>query len=115
MVSARLRQLLLAAEGGGALDGDDVRRGVADHPVCGDRVELSLRLDAGRIESLRWRAQGCPAAMAVAALAAKVLPGAALAAAPATLHAAIADHGGLEPAERHAEGLVVRALQAAGR
>ncbi|MBL8726894.1 MAG: iron-sulfur cluster assembly scaffold protein [Planctomycetes bacterium] len=114
MVSAPLRQLLLAAEGAGELAGDDVRRGAAEHPVCGDRVEVFVRTRGGRIDELRWRASGCPAAMAVTALAAKVLTGTAAPAAAATLHAAIDAHGGLAVHERHAEALVGRALAAAG-
>ncbi len=114
MVSARLRQLLLAAEGSGELAGDCVQRGVAEHPVCGDRVELSLRTRDGRIDELKWRASGCPAAMALSALAAKALVGAPVAAATETLHAAIVAHGGLAAHERHAEALLGRALAAAG-
>jgi NifU-like protein involved in Fe-S cluster formation len=114
MVSAPLKQVLLAAEGAGELEGADVQRGAAEHPVCGDRVELSLRTAAGRVVELRWRATGCPAAMAVAALAAKALAGTTAAAARSTLQAAIAAHGGLAPHERHAEALVARALAAAG-
>jgi nitrogen fixation NifU-like protein len=114
MVSARLRQLMLDAEGTGELTGEHVRRGVAEHPVCGDRVEVHVRAVAGRIEDVRWRASGCPAAMAVTALAAKVLPGTAAPDAAATLHAAIVEHGALAPHERHAEALVGRALAAAG-
>lgn len=114
MVSARLKQLLADAEFAGDLSGDDVRRGAADHPVCGDRVELSVRTAAGRIEAVRWRASGCPASMAVAALAARVLPGTEPARAAAALRSAIAAHGDLEAHERHAEALVARALAAAG-
>lgn len=114
MVSPRLKRLLLLGEGSGELTGAGVQRGMAEHPVCGDLVELTVRVRDGRIDELRWRASGCPAAMAVTALAAQALVGAAVAAAAATLHAAIAEHGGLEAHERHAEALVARALAAAG-
>jgi NifU-like protein involved in Fe-S cluster formation len=114
MVSPQLRQLSLAAEGSGDLVGDGVRRGSAGHPVCGDQVELSLRVVDGCIDALRWRASGCPAAMAVAALAAKALAGKPIANAASELHDAIDAHGGLAAHERHAEALVARALAAAG-
>jgi nitrogen fixation NifU-like protein len=114
MVSASLRQLSLAAEGAGELTGDGVRRGAAEHPVCGDQVELFVRTSDDRIDAVRWRASGCPAAMAVTALAAKVLVGTAAPVAAATLHAALDAHGGLAAHERHAEALVGRALAAAG-
>ncbi|MGB3967736.1 MAG: iron-sulfur cluster assembly scaffold protein, partial [Planctomycetota bacterium] len=78
MVGARLRELLLAGEGAGDCTGPGARVGTADHPVCGDTVQLSVRVDAGTIRELRWRASGCPATVAVAALAAKVLAGTAV-------------------------------------
>lgn len=114
MVSPQLRQLSLAAVGVGELAGDAVRRGSAEHPVCGDHVELCVRVVEARIDDLRWRASGCPAAMAVAALAAKVLIGSPVAGAASVLHAAIDAHGGLAAHERHAEALIGRALAAAG-
>lgn len=114
MVSARWKPWLLDATHAGELEGDDVRRGRAEHPVCGDLVELSLRCVHGRIEAVRWRASGCPATMAVTALCANVLHGTAPADATAALAAAVAAHGGLAVHERHAEALVGRALRAAG-
>jgi NifU-like protein involved in Fe-S cluster formation len=113
MVGEALRAVLLAAEGAGLLEGGGVATGRADHPVCGDEVVLSVRLDGDRIAALRWQARACPAATAVAALAAKVLPGVQVVAAPATLRAAIGAHGGLAAHERHAEALLLRALAAA--
>lgn len=114
MVGPRLRAVLQAGVGAGDLSGPGVVTGCAEHPVCGDRLELSLRLEAGVVREVRWRAAGCPATTAVAALAAVALPGAPATAAAATLRRALADHGGLGPAERHAEAMAVRALAAAG-
>ena len=113
MVSDRLREVMLQAAGAGELLGDGVRRGGATHPVCGDEVQLTLRLADGCITELRWQANGCPAAMAVAALAPRALIGVSLVQAAAKLHQALAGHGGLLPHERHAEGLLLRALAAA--
>ncbi len=87
--------------------------GAAEHPVCGDRVELSCVVRDGAIADLRWLAAGCPASMAVAALAAKVLRGVQVKAAASALHVAIGAHGGLASVEQHAEALVLRALAAA--
>ncbi|MFN6195632.1 MAG: iron-sulfur cluster assembly scaffold protein [Planctomycetota bacterium] len=114
MVGPRLRAVLQAGVGAGDLTGPGVVTGCAEHPVCGDRLELSLRCDDGILLDVRWRAAGCPATTAVAALAAVALPGTPAAAAVATLRRALADHGGLAPAERHAEAMAVRALVAAG-
>jgi len=113
MVGAALRDLLGASTRIGACTGVGVRTGNAGHPVCGDEVQLSVRLDAGRFVDVRWRATGCPASMAVAALAADVLVGVAVGAAADVLRQAIARHGGLAAAERHAEALVLRAVAAA--
>lgn len=113
MVAPALRAVLLAGDGAGACDGPGVRTGRAEHPVCGDELELSVRAAAGVLSEVRWLARGCPATMAVAALAAKVLPGVPIASAAVSLQRAIAAHGGLQPAERHAEAMVLRALAAA--
>jgi NifU-like protein involved in Fe-S cluster formation len=113
MVGARLLEVMQAGAGVGECTGQGVRTGVASHPVCGDEVQLSVRLGAGRLLELRWRAHGCPATVAVAALAAKVLVGVPIADASTRLAQAIVEHGGLAAAERHAEAMVSRALAAA--
>jgi nitrogen fixation NifU-like protein len=113
MVGPRLREVMLQSPGAGRLEGQDVAVGTAEHPVCGDRIEISLRLTTGCITELRWRANGCPAAMATAALAGQALVGTPLAEAASRLGAALAAHGGLAPHERHAEALLLRALAAA--
>jgi len=113
MVSARLREVLVAGAGMGDLTGPDVRIGRAEHPVCGDQVQLCVRRAGDRIVEVTWRAAGCPASMAIAALAARVFANVAFDAADATLRAAITAHGGLAPHERHAEAMVLRALAAA--
>lgn len=113
MVSTGLREVMLRAPGAGQLTGAGVQHGSAEHPVCGDQIELSVRLAGDRLGELRWLARGCPASMAVAALAGEVLAGVAVAEAPAALRAALQAHGGLAAHERHAEGLLLRALAAA--
>ena len=116
MVGAGLREVLVRGEGVGECVGAGVAAGSAEHPVCGDHVQLSVRAGGGMIDEVRWRAAGCPAAMAVAALAAKVLRGVPVVSAGDVLRAAIVAHGGLAAAERHAEAIVLRALaQATGK
>ena len=112
-MQSSLRQVLVAGEGVGEFSGPGTGQGVADHPVCGDRVQLSVQRDGGTIRTVRWRAAGCPASMAVAALCAKVLVDVPVASAAETLRVAIAGHGGLEAHERHAEAMALRALAAA--
>lgn len=113
MVQAALRGVMVRGLGSGALHGDDVRVGRAEHPACGDEVVLYVRLVAGVLQELRWQAMACPATTAVAALAAEVLPGLPHAQLEPRLRAEILRHGGLASHERHAEGLVLRALLAA--
>lgn len=108
-----LRKVMLAAAGAGELAGPGLRHGSAEHPVCGDLVEVDLRCADGRIEELRWRAQGCPATMAVAAAAWPTLRGVPLAEVEATLRARVAALGGLDRIEQHALGMFLRALRAA--
>ena len=113
IMESSLRQVLLAGEGVGELTGPGTGQGVADHPVCGDRVQLSVQHEDGTIRAVRWRAAGCPASMAVAALCAKVLVDVPVASAAAALRAAVAAHGGLASHERHAEVMALRALAVA--
>ncbi|MFK7741675.1 MAG: iron-sulfur cluster assembly scaffold protein [Planctomycetota bacterium] len=113
MVSSQLRAVLERGEGVGSYEGADARTGTAEHPICGDVVELSVRVDGDRIRGVRWRAQGCPASMAIAALAAEALGDVAASECERVLQAAVQRHGGLARHERHAEAMVLRALRAA--
>ena len=46
-----------------------------ENPVCGDIVELSARMDAGRIAEARFRTRGCVTAMACSSLLTELLRG----------------------------------------
>lgn len=111
VVSERLQQVLIEATCVGPVS--DGRSGRAHHPVCGDEVVLSVQLVDGRAAAIGWQARGCPASMAVAALAARALVGCDASTAPAVLRQAIAAHGGLAAHEHHAEGLALRAFHQA--
>lgn len=116
MVSPRLRALMQGAAGAGRLEaeaGNPVFRGRAEHPVCGDEVEVDLHVVDGRIHDLRWRAQGCPATHAVASASPGALLGTQAAAAVESLRRTLEELGGLSHGERHAEAMFVRALQQA--
>lgn len=112
MVGAALRAVMLAAEGAGALPAP-AGQGAAEHPVCGDLIEVDVQLRDGVIDDLRWRASGCPASMAVAAAAPAALRGIAPLAAAAALRQRLAQLGDLQAHERHAERLFLQALQRA--
>lgn len=126
MVSDALRQVMLAADGAGELavqsasqhsgqnsspeSGEEVLTGRAEHPVCGDLIEVDLRVADGLITDLAWRAEGCPATMAVAAAARRALQGHPLVGAGARLRRRVQDLGGLAKTEQHAIALFERAL-----
>ncbi|MCC6670711.1 MAG: iron-sulfur cluster assembly scaffold protein [Planctomycetes bacterium] len=113
MVSPGLRALLASAEGAGVLAGEGVEQGSAVHPVCGDELSLSFRMDGDCFAEVQWQAVGCPACMAVAAALPSAWRGAPRAAAAHFLHARLEALGGLAPHERHAEALALDALRAA--
>jgi nitrogen fixation protein NifU and related proteins len=46
-----------------------------ENPACGDVLKLTLRVHAGRIEEIRFLAQGCVPAMACASLLTELLTG----------------------------------------
>ncbi len=112
-MSEALRALLRQAPGAGELSGPDVRVGRATHPVCGDEVELFLRVQQDTVVDLAWRARGCPACVAVAAAAKQALVGAPLDAASGNLARVVQSLGGLAATERHALKLIDDALRAA--
>ena len=115
MVADALREVMLAADGAGELAGDAVTTGAAEHPICGDVLELDCRVAEGRLVDLAWRATGCPATVAVAA-AAFALRGQPIAKVEASLRSRLHALGGLHPTESHALALFLRAFdQAVGR
>ncbi len=67
-----------------------------DNPLCGDRVTLDVRLDAGRIVELGHRVRGCALCQAATSVIAETAPGATvaeMAAAEAALRALLAGTG----------------------
>jgi nitrogen fixation NifU-like protein len=88
----------------------------ADNPACGDILRLSVKIDAGRIADLRFRARGCVAAIASASELCEMLLGRTIADARALRREEIVSRlGGLPAASMHASHLAFDALQAALR
>jgi nitrogen fixation protein NifU and related proteins len=84
-----------------------------ENPVCGDILELSVRMEAGRIAEARFRTRGCVTAMACSSLLTELLRGKT----PAELSGIKPEQisetlGGLPPATFHAAQLARDALQA---
>jgi nitrogen fixation protein NifU and related proteins len=96
----------------GALDGATATITV-ENPVCGDILELSARLEQGRIAEARFRTRGCVTAMACSSLLTELLrgktPGEAGGITAEQLSEAL---GGLPQATLHAAQLARDAAQA---
>ena len=88
--------------------------GRARNEGCGDEVQLSLRLEGGRVAEARFLAQGCLASIACASRLTELVrglsPGEALHLDRAALAAAL---DGLPPTSQHAAQLALDALRAA--
>jgi tRNA-uridine 2-sulfurtransferase len=88
--------------------------GAAGGAPCGDLVRLSLALADGRVERVRFDAEGCSAARAAGAAVAEALEGGSVLEAarlgPKDVEAAL---GGLTPSGRHAAELAADALHRA--
>ena len=97
----------------GELEDADATAEVSN-PVCGDVLKLWIRLDGTRITDARFKAQGCPAAIATSSFATEMLIGLDIAAARAITRQEIADAlGGLPPSKIHCSVLASDAIRAA--
>ncbi len=96
----------------GTLDGATATISV-ENPVCGDILELSARMDAGRIAEARFRTRGCVTAVACSSLLTELLSGKTPAEVRVITPEQISETlGGLPPATFHAAQLARDAAQA---
>ncbi len=87
-----------------------------ENPACGDILELAIKMDAGRIGEIRFRAKGCVPAMACASAMTELAKGRSRQEASAIGKTGIVDAvGGVPPASGHAAQLAIDALRAALR
>ncbi|HVA65000.1 MAG TPA: iron-sulfur cluster assembly scaffold protein [Terriglobales bacterium] len=85
-----------------------------ENPACGDVLQLTLKVAAGRIGEMRFLALGCVAAIACGSALTELARGRTLAEARALeREELIRAVGGLPPASRHASQLAVDTLRAA--
>lgn len=87
-----LKGLAQAAHGAGRLDGASIAVRL-DNPLCGDRIDMQVRLAGGRIAAIAYEVRGCllcRAAASVVGLRAPQGDRAAVAAAQASLTALLA-------------------------
>jgi nitrogen fixation NifU-like protein len=84
-----------------------------ENPACGDILELAVKIDAGCIAGIRFRAKGCVPAMACASATTELAMGKSVADARTIDKAeVIRAVGGLPPASGHAAQMAVDALRA---
>ena len=84
-----------------------------ENPACGDILELSVKLEEGRISEIRFRAKGCVPTMACGSAITELAKGRTVEEARAiTKEDILRTVGGVPEASRHAAFLAMDALQA---
>ena len=84
------------------------------NPVCGDILRLSVLLEEGRLQQVRFKTRGCVASIACGSLLTELVQGKSIEeAARLTAEDVAAGLGGLPPESGHAAVLAMESLQAA--
>jgi nitrogen fixation protein NifU and related proteins len=95
----------------GSISDPDARVEI-ENPACGDVLELTARVEDGRIEEIRFRAKGCVAAMACASALTEIVSGISIGEARKLQREEVLRKvGGLPEASGHAAFLAMDALQ----
>jgi len=93
-------------------DADGV--GKEGNPVCGDLMEIFIKVEDGRIGDVRFRTFGCGAAIATSSITTEMVRGKTLEEALALSRDAVAEAlGGLPPHKLHCSNLAADALHQA--
>ena len=83
------------------------------NPVCGDIMQLAVRVCTGRIEEARFETRGCVTAIACGSLLTEMVRGMTLAEARCITYQQVSEAlGGLPPATVHGSQLACDALEA---
>lgn len=83
------------------------------NPVCGDILQLAVRLESGRIAEARFKTRGCVTAIACSSLLTEMVRGKTLDEVRGITATKIAEElGGLPPATVHGSQLACDALEA---
>ena len=93
-------------------DADGV--GKVGNPVCGDVMEMFIKVKDDRIEDVKFRTFGCGAAIATSSIATEMIKGKSLEEAVKLSNKAVADAlGGLPAQKMHCSNLAADAVRAA--
>ncbi|HCV00658.1 MAG: iron-sulfur cluster assembly scaffold protein [Dehalococcoidia bacterium] len=88
--------------------------GTVRNPVCGDQMQVMLRISEGRIKRMQWLTRGCPPAIATSSWTSEQVEGWTLEEAEALTREAIAEGiGGLPKDKVHCSVLAADALKIA--
>ena len=95
----------------GTLEGDDVAIGRVGNPVCGDIMEMYIRIADDRITDIKFQTFGCGSAVATSSMTTELVKGMTLDEALGVTRANVADAlDGLPPVKMHCSNLAADAL-----
>jgi len=95
----------------GMLEGDDVAVGRVGNPVCGDLMEMYVRVEDDRIDDIKFLTFGCGSAVATSSMVTELVIGKTLDEALEVTRADVADAlDGLPPIKMHCSNLAADAL-----
>jgi len=113
MYSAQLLDHFQNPRNAGEIPGADASAEI-ENPVCGDQLRLTMKISAGRIAEIGFKAKGCVPSMACASALTELVQGKTFDEARTVDRASlIAAVGGLPQASTHAAQLALDALSAA--
>jgi FeS cluster assembly scaffold protein NifU len=96
----------------GTLEGDDVAIGRVGNPVCGDLMEIYIRVKNDRIDDIKFKTFGCGSAIATASMISELAKGKTLDEALTITRQDVADElDGLPPIKMHCSNLAADALK----
>lgn len=88
--------------------------GKVGNPICGDMMEIQIKVKGDRLEDIKFRTFGCGAAVATSSMVTEIAKGKTLEEALKITRADVADElGGLPPIKMHCSNLAADALHAA--
>lgn len=95
----------------GILEGKDVARGRVGNPVCGDLMEIYIKVRNERIEDIKFKTFGCGSAVATASMVTELAKGKSLTEASKITRQDVANElDGLPPVKMHCSNLAADAL-----
>jgi nitrogen fixation NifU-like protein len=95
----------------GTLEGEDVAVGRVGNPVCGDLMEMYIRVDNDTIKDIKFKTFGCGSAIATSSMITEMVKGKSLDEAMKVTRQDVADElEGLPPIKMHCSNLAADAL-----